>query len=225
MCLDYRALNKLTVKDKCPIPRVDKLLDRLRGATQFSSIDLRSGYYQIRVREKDVPKTCICTRYGSYEFMMMPFGLTNAPNTFQALMNDVFRDYVDKFILVYLDDISIFSRSAEDHKEHVELVLKRFWGEKLFAKLSKCEFNKPSVTFLGHVVDQEGLCMERKKVECVLQRPRPTTSSSSSRFWDFPTNIVVSSKAFLRLRRQSLISLVRRMPFCGARSTTRPFQL
>jgi RNase H-like domain found in reverse transcriptase/Reverse transcriptase (RNA-dependent DNA polymerase) len=175
MCLDYRAQNKLTVKDKCPIPHVDELLDRLGGATHVSSIDLRSGYYQIRVREKDIPKTYIRTRYGSYEFIVMPFGLTYAPSTFQALINDVFRDYVDKFMLVYLDDVLIFSRSAEEHKERVELVLKRLRDEKLFAKLSPCEFNKPSVTFLGHVVGQEGLSMERKEVQCVLQWPRPTT--------------------------------------------------
>jgi Reverse transcriptase (RNA-dependent DNA polymerase) len=122
MCLDYRALNKLTVKGKCPIPLVDELFDRLGGETHFSSIDLRSGYYQIRVRDKDVPKTCIRTRYGSYEFMVMPFGLKNAPSTFQAFMNDVFPDYVDKFMLVYLDDVLIFSQSVKKHKEHVELV-------------------------------------------------------------------------------------------------------
>jgi hypothetical protein len=117
MCLDYRALNKLTVKDKCPIPRVDERFDRLNGATHFSNIDLRSGYFQIRVREGDIPKTCIRTRYGSFESLVMLFGLTNAPSTFQALMNEVFRDYVDKFILVYLDDVLIFSRSEEKHKQ------------------------------------------------------------------------------------------------------------
>jgi Reverse transcriptase (RNA-dependent DNA polymerase) len=116
MCLDYRALRKLRVKDKCPIPRVGELFDRLGDATHFSSIDLRSGYYQIRVREKDIPKTCIRTTYGSYEFMVMPFGPTNGPSTFQALMNDVFRDYGDKFMLVYLDDVLIFSQSAEENK-------------------------------------------------------------------------------------------------------------
>jgi Reverse transcriptase (RNA-dependent DNA polymerase) len=142
MCLDHRALNKLTVQDKCPILRVDELFDRLHSATHFSNIDLRSGYYQIRVREGDIPKTCIRTRYGSFEFLVMPFGLTNAPSTFQALMNEVFRDYVDKFILVYLDDVLIFSRSDEEHKQHVEMVLQRLRDEKLFAKLSKCEFNK-----------------------------------------------------------------------------------
>jgi Reverse transcriptase (RNA-dependent DNA polymerase) len=106
--------------------------------------------------------------------MVMPFGLANAPSTFQALMNDVFRDYLDKFMLVYLDDVLIFTRSAEEHNEHVELVLKRLRDENLFAKLSKCEFNKPSVTFLEHVVGHEGLSMERTKVECDLQWPRPT---------------------------------------------------
>jgi Reverse transcriptase (RNA-dependent DNA polymerase) len=148
--IQHRALNNFTVKDKCPIPREDELFDRLRGATHFSTIDMRSGYYQIWVREKDVPKTCIRTRYGSHEFMVMPFVFTNAPITFQALMNNAFRDCVDKIMLVYLDDILIFSRSAEEHKEHVELVLKRLRDEKLIEKQSKCEFNKPSVTFLGH---------------------------------------------------------------------------
>jgi Reverse transcriptase (RNA-dependent DNA polymerase) len=225
MCLDYRALNKLAVMYRCPIPRVDELLDRFGGATHFSSIDLRSGYYQIQVREKDVPKTCIHTRYGSYEFMVMPFGVTNAPSTCQALMNDEFRDDVDKFMLVYLDDVLIVCRSAEVHKEHVELVLKRLRDEKLFAKLSKCEFNVPSVTFLGHNVGQEGLSMERKKVECVLRGRVRQQSSSSSRFCDLPTIIIVLSKASLISRRQSPLSLVRRMRFCGARNTTRPLQL
>jgi Reverse transcriptase (RNA-dependent DNA polymerase) len=110
MCLDYRALSELTVKDKCPIPRVDELFDRLHGATHFSNIDLRSGYYQIRAREGDVPQTCIRTRYGSFEFLVMPFGLANAPSTFQALMNGCFETTFDKFILVYLDDVFIFRR-------------------------------------------------------------------------------------------------------------------
>jgi Reverse transcriptase (RNA-dependent DNA polymerase) len=152
MCLDYQALIKVTVKDKCAIPRVDELFDLLGGAKHFSSIELRSGYYQILVREKDVPQTRIRTRYGSYEFVAMPFGLTNAPSAFQALMNHVFRAYVEKFMLVYPDYVLIFSRSAEKRKEHVELVLKRLRDEKLFAKSSKCEFNKPSVKVLGHVV-------------------------------------------------------------------------
>jgi RNase H-like domain found in reverse transcriptase/Reverse transcriptase (RNA-dependent DNA polymerase) len=162
MCLDYRALNKLSVKDKCPIPRVDELFDRLHGAMHVSNIDLRSGYYQIRFREGDVPKTCIRTRYGSFEFLVMPFGLTNAPSTVQALMNVVFRDYVDKFILVYLEDVLIFSRSEEEHKQHVGMVLQRLRDEKLFANLSKCEFNTSSVSFLGLIVGADGLQTEEK---------------------------------------------------------------
>jgi hypothetical protein len=185
MCLDYRALNKLTVKDKWPIPRVYELFDRLHGATHFSNIELRSGYYQIRVREGDVPKTCIRTRYGFFEFLVMPFGLTNVPSTFQALMNEVFRDYIDNFILVYLDDVLIFSRSEEEHKYHVEMVLQRLRDEKLFVKLSKCEFSKSSVSFLGHIVGANGLQMEEKKVEAVVKWPRPTTKVEVQSFVGF----------------------------------------
>jgi Reverse transcriptase (RNA-dependent DNA polymerase) len=217
MCLDYRALNKLAVKDKCPTPRVDELFDRLHGATHFSNIDLRSGYYQIRVREGDVPKTCICTRYGSFEFLVMPFGLTNAPSTFQALMNEVFRDYVDNFILVYLDDVLIFSRSEEEHKRHVEMVLQQLRDEKLFAKLSKCESKKSSVSFLGHIVGANGLQMEEKKVEAVVKWPRPTNKvevQSFLGFANYPT--AVSSKAFRTWQRRFLISPRRRSPLIGS---------
>jgi hypothetical protein len=131
--------------------------------------------------------------------MVMPFGLTNAPSTFQALMNNVFRDYVDKFMLFYLDDVLIFSRSAEEDKEHVELVLKRLRDEKVFAKLSKCEFNKLSVTFLGHVVGREGLSMERKKVECVLQWPRPTTKLEVQSFLRFANDYRRFIKGFSQI--------------------------
>jgi Reverse transcriptase (RNA-dependent DNA polymerase) len=120
MCLDYRALNKLTIKNKCPIPRIGEIFDRLQGAQYFTSLDLRSGYYQIRVKDADIPKTCIRTRYVPFEFLVMPFGLTNAPNTFQAVMNDVFGEYLDYFVMVYIDDILIFSRTAEDHLKHLK---------------------------------------------------------------------------------------------------------
>ena len=150
MCLDYRALNKLTIKNKCPIPRIDEIFDRLQGAQYFTSLDLRSGYYQIRMKDSDVPKTCIRTRYGSFEFLVMPFGLTNAPSTFQAVMNDVFREYLDEFVMVYIDDILIFSRTAEDHLRHVGLILARLRQHKLYAKLSKCE--------LKHLITVPGPC-------------------------------------------------------------------
>jgi Reverse transcriptase (RNA-dependent DNA polymerase) len=134
---------------------------------------------------KDSPKTCIRTRYGSFEFLVMPIGLTNAPSTVQALMNEVSRDYVDKFILVYLDDVLIFSRSDEDHKQHVKMVLQRLRDEKLFAKLSKCEFNKSSVSFLGHVVGADGLQMEEKKIEAVVKWPQPANKVEVQSFLGF----------------------------------------
>jgi Reverse transcriptase (RNA-dependent DNA polymerase) len=151
MCLYYRALNKGTIKDKNPIPRVDEIFDRLQGATH-STLDLRSGYYQIRFNDEDVPKTCIRTRYGSFEFLVMPFGVTNAPSVFQALMNSVFRDLADVYAMCYLDDILVYSRSELDHREHVTEFLRRLRQEKLFCKMSKCHFNRKKVKFLGHVV-------------------------------------------------------------------------
>jgi hypothetical protein len=147
MCLDYRALNKLTVKNNCPISRIDEIFDRLQGPQHFSSLDLRSGYYQIRMRDTDIPKTCICTRHGSFEFLVMPFGLTNAPSTFQAVMNDVFREYLDDFVMFYVDDILIFSPTEEDHFRHVEFILQRLRQHKIFAKLSNCEFNRANYRF------------------------------------------------------------------------------
>jgi Reverse transcriptase (RNA-dependent DNA polymerase) len=157
MCLDYRALNTLTLKNKCPIPRIDEIFDRLQGAQHFTSLDLRKGYYQIRMRDTDIPKTCIRTRYGSFEFLVMPFGPTNAPSTFQAVMNNFFREYLDDFVMVYIDDILIFSRTEEDHFRHVKLILKLLRQNKLFAKLSKCEFHRNSLPFFGHLVGQNGV--------------------------------------------------------------------
>jgi Reverse transcriptase (RNA-dependent DNA polymerase) len=157
MCLDYRALNKLTIKNKYPIPRIDEIFDRLQGAQYFTSLDLRSGYYQILMKDADIPKTCIRTRYGSFEFPVMPFGLTNAPSTFQAVMNDVFREFLEDFVMVYIGDILIFNRTAEDHLRHVELILARLRQHQLFAKRSKCEFNRASLPFLGHVLGQCGV--------------------------------------------------------------------
>ena len=155
MCPKYRALNKLTIKNKCPIPRIDEIFDRLQGAQYFTSLDLRSGYYQIRMKDSDVPKTCIRTRYGSFEFLVMPFGLTNAPSTFQVVMNDVFREYLDELVMVYIDYILISSRTAEDHLRHVGLILARLRQHKLYAKLSKCGLNRASLPFMGHVVGQD----------------------------------------------------------------------
>ncbi|KAK8625979.1 hypothetical protein V6N13_133634 [Hibiscus sabdariffa] len=163
MCIDYRQLNKMTVKNKYPLPRIDDLFDQLRGATVFSKIDLRSGYYQLKVREQDVLKTAFRTRYGHYEFLVMPFGLTNAPAAFMDLMNRVFHEYLDQFVVVFIDDILVYSRTKEDHDRHFRLVLQTLLENQLYAKLSKCEFWIREVVFLGHVVSSEGIKVDPKK--------------------------------------------------------------
>ncbi len=148
LCMDYRGLNKITIKNKYPVPRVDELLDQLQGATIFSLIDLRSGYHQIRIHEDDIHKTAFRTRYGHYEFKVLPFGLTNAPATFMWLMQQLFHQYLDVFVVVYLDDILVYSKTASEHSKHLRIVLDILRSNKLYAKLSKCELFKQSVTFL-----------------------------------------------------------------------------
>jgi len=175
MCMDYRALNRLTIKNKSQMPRQDELMDRLRGAKWFTKLDLRSGYHQIRIHPKDVEKTAFNTRYGHFEFNVLPFGLTNAPATFQTLMNAVFADFVDVFVIVYLDDVLIFSRSLEDHRKHVKMVLERLRKHKLFANQEKCEFGRQSIHFLGHVVSKDGIGMESSKLDEIRQWPVPKT--------------------------------------------------
>ncbi|KAL4281883.1 hypothetical protein GQ457_03G019080 [Hibiscus cannabinus] len=175
MCIDYRQLNKMTVKNKYPLPRIDDLFDQLRGASVFSKIDLRSGYNQLKVREQDVLKTAFCTRYGHYEFLVMPFGLTNAPATFMDLMNMVFHEYLDQFVVVFIDDILVYSRTEEDHDRHLLLVLQTLLENQLYAKLSKCEFWIREVVFLGHVVSSEGIRVDPKKVEAIVNWKQPTS--------------------------------------------------
>ncbi|MDF3578208.1 reverse transcriptase family protein, partial [Enterobacter hormaechei] len=140
MCVDYRRLNQVTIKNKYPLPRIDDLFDQLQGASIFSKIDLRSGYHQLLVRESDVSKTAFCTRYGLFEFLVMPFGVTNAPAIFMDLMNRVFRPYLDKFIIVFIGDILIYSRTPEDHEQHLRIALQTLKEHKLYAKYEKCDF-------------------------------------------------------------------------------------
>lgn len=172
-CVDYRALNKLTVKNRYPLPRIDELLDRLQGAAYFSKIDLQSGYWQIRIAEEDVHKTAFRTRYGHFEWKVLPFGLTNAPATFQGLMNDIMRPYLDQFVIVYLDDICIYSKSPEEHVEHVDKVLSVLRKHKLYAGLDKCTFGVQEMEFLGHIVSKDGIKVDPKKVEAVQSWPVP----------------------------------------------------
>ncbi|GJT16619.1 putative reverse transcriptase domain-containing protein, partial [Tanacetum coccineum] len=140
MCIDYRELNKLTVKNRYPLPRIDDLFDQLQGSRVYSKIDLRSGYHQLRVREEDIPKTAFRTRYGHYEFQAMLFGLTNAPAVFMNLMNKVCKPYLDSFVIVFIDDILIYSKRRKEHEGQLRLILKLLKEEKLYAKFSKCEF-------------------------------------------------------------------------------------
>lgn len=182
MCVDYRAVNKVTIKNKYPLPRIDELFDRLQGAKYFSKIDLRSGYHQIRIADEDVPKTAFRTRYGHFEFLVLPFGLTNAPATFMHLMHETFRDYLDDFVIVFLDDILIYSKTEEEHDKHIRMVLDKLKEKQLYAKESKCEFWKTEVSFLGHVVSQEGIRMDPKKVAAINSWPTPQSVSDLRSF-------------------------------------------
>jgi hypothetical protein len=168
MCVDYRAFNKAMVKNRYPLPRIDDLFYRLSGAKVFSKIDLYSRYYQIRIAEGDEEKTICRTRYGSYEFLVMPFGLTNAPITFCILMNDIFREWLDDFVVIYIDDILIHNGSLEEHAEHLRKVFQRLRENKLYAKLEKCEIRVREVDFFGHRIIQEGLKMDDHKVKAIL---------------------------------------------------------
>nr|GEZ79912.1 putative reverse transcriptase domain-containing protein [Tanacetum cinerariifolium] len=175
LCIDYRELNKITIRNRYPLPRIDDLFYQLQGAMHFSKIDLRSGYHQLRVKEQDVSKTAFRTRYGHYEFLVMPFGLTNAPAVFMDLMNRIFHEFSDKFVIVFIDDILVFSKSKEEHEDHLRTVLQTLRQEKLYAKFSKCEFWLSSVAFLGHIVSAEGITMDPAKVGAITKWPRLTS--------------------------------------------------
>ncbi len=173
MCVDYRTLNKATMKNRYLLPRINDLFDRLSEAKVFSRIDLHSRYYQIRIVEGDEEKTAYRTRYDSYEFLVMPFGLTNAPATFCTLMNDIFREWLDDFVVVYIDDILIYSGSLEEHVDHLRKVFQRLRENKLYAKLENCEFGVTEVDFLGHRLTQEGLKMDDHKVKVIVDWEPP----------------------------------------------------
>ena len=168
LCIDYRELNKVTIRNQYPLPRIDDLFDQLQGARVFSKIDLRSGYHQLKIRSEDVPKTAFRTRYRHYEFLVMPFGLTNAPAIFMDLMNKIFQPYLDQFVIVFIDDILIYSGSKEDHEAHLRVVLQILRENQLYAKFSKCQFWLDSVAFLGHVISAEGVSVDPQKIEAIV---------------------------------------------------------
>jgi hypothetical protein len=175
LCIDYRPLNAVTIKNKYHLPRIDVLFDQLVGAKVFSKIDLRSGYHQIKIRASDIPKTAFSTRYGLYEFLVMSFGLTNAPAYFMYLMNSVFMPELDKFVVVFIDDIPVYSRSEEEHAGHLHVVLQPLREHHLYAKLSKCDFWLKEIKFLGHTISQAGIVVDPDKVQEVMNWKPPTT--------------------------------------------------
>ena len=149
-CVDYRKINAITTTDAHPLPRIDELLEQFRTAKWFSSMDLASGYWQIEMKEEDKQKTAFTCSYGLYQFNVMPFGLKNAPPTFQRLMNELFRDYLDEFVVIYIDDILVFSKTFEDHMKHLEIVFKILKDANLMIKLKKCKFCEPNIEFLPY---------------------------------------------------------------------------
>jgi hypothetical protein len=182
MCVDYRSLNEVTIKNKYPLPRIEDLFDHMKGASVFSKINLRSGYHQLKIRVSDIPKTAFRTRYGLYEYTVMSFGLTNAPAYFMYIMNKVFMEYLDSFVVVFIDDILVFSKMMEEHEEHPRLVLEKLRSNQLYAKFSKCEFWLTEVTFLGHVISSGGVSVDPGKVKDVLHWMPPATISE---IWSF----------------------------------------
>jgi hypothetical protein len=185
MCIDYRNLNAVIVKNKYPFPRIDDLLDQLKDVKFFSKIDFRSGYHQMKIRPEDIPKTAFVNRYGQYEFTVVSFGLTNAPAYFMNMMNKVFMDELEKFVVVFIDDILIYSATAEEHEQHLRVVLEKLRQNQLYAKFSKCDFWLEEVTFLGHVLTAKGVAVDPAKIEAVKE-------------WEQPCN-VTDIHSFLRL--------------------------
>ena len=181
-CVDYRKLNQVTVKDRYPLPRIDDTIDALHGAQYFTTLDLFSGYWQIEIDEPDKHKTAFVCEYGQYEFNRMPFGLTNAPSTFQRLMNRILKPVLYESVLVYLDDIIVFSKTVDEHIEHIAAVFKILAENGLKLKAKKCDFFKTKIDYLGHVVSSEGVAPDEKKVQSILNYPEPRNQKEVSSF-------------------------------------------
>jgi len=182
LCVDYRQLNKMTIKNKYPLPIIDDLMDQLHGSSVFSKIDLQLGYHQILVKADDVQKTAFRSWYGHYEYVVMSFGVTNAPTVFMDYMNRIFRPFLDKFVVVFIDDILIYFKTQEELAEHLRLVLGVLREKQLYAKLSKCEFWMNEVQFLGHVISAQGIAVDPAKVDVVVKWESPKSATKIRSF-------------------------------------------
>jgi hypothetical protein len=182
MCVDYRSLNEVTIENKYPLPQIEDLFDQMRGAKVFSKIDLRSGYHQLKIRTEDISKTAFTTRYGLYEFLVMSFGLTNAPAYFMNLMNKVFMDYLDQFVVVFIDNILVYSQNEEAREDHLRLVLQKLRDNQLYANFLKCDFWLKEVAFLGHIITNGGIKVDPGKISEILNWKQPTDVSKIRSF-------------------------------------------
>jgi hypothetical protein len=178
MCADYHSLNEVTIKNKYPLSSIDDFFDQLKGACVFSKIDLKSRYHQLKIRASNIPKISFITRYGLYEYIVMSFGLTNALTYFMYLMNKVFMEYLDKFVVVFIDNILIFSKNEEEHDKHLCLVFQKLRDNQLYAKLNKCEFWLKEVAFVGHIISEGGISVDPSKVKDVLSWNTPQNVSN-----------------------------------------------
>jgi hypothetical protein len=210
--MDYMHLNALTIKSKYPVPIIDELLDELAGACWFSKLDLRAGYHQIRLAPGEEFKTAFATHHGQFEFTVMAFGLTGAPATFLSAMNDTLKDYLCKFVLVFFDDILIYSTSYDDHLKHISLVLQRLQEHRWQVKMSKCEFAQPSIAYLGHVISAAGVSTDQSKIATVRDWPSPTSFKElriflglSGYYRKFVKNYGVIAKPLTNLLRKGVL--------------------
>jgi hypothetical protein len=199
LCIDYRRLNKVTIKNKYPLPRIDDLFDQLGGASIFSKIDLRSGYHQVRIKGEDIHKTAFQMRYGHYEFVVVLFGLTNSLASFMCLMNNVLSKFLDKFVLVFIDDILIYSKNKKEHEEHLRLVLQVLREHQLYAKFNKCEFFQKEIHYLGHVLSEEGVAVDPDKIRSIMEWPTPKDVSDIRSFMKLAGYYRIFIKGFSKI--------------------------